>query len=417
MSAATNTLVLLIAAASLTACGAEEAPNEPAAEDHPAWRRTRVVMAELGSPHLATYDVEFEELLPELTLPAPPSSLHATESGHFVLASSEGHASLVYAGVSIVDHAQGATDSKVPHIHIYKFPPELLTYPLAGSGSAAAMSSGTRTSVFFSGAATEEASSTTFDQSWPTDEPVQSPSTVSTGLAHAGFSFPLGKALVTSSLSQGQPTILAAAPLLGDAPEALAGCSKPEVASVIDDTALVSCEATLVLLQATPNDGMPAQTSWPKPAASLRLLAGHVDRVDWFALDADGSAYRLTETAFTALDLGAAACDLQLEPGYGAFVVALMADGTLRRLESDTGSELDRVGVVDAFDCNAPERPRLAMTPTRAYVTLPDSSELLVLDAPSLRVRERIAVPSRPSLIAIAGVDLKTRNLGDLSDL
>ncbi len=416
MSAPRNTLAVLIAAVGVAACGAEEAPNDPAIEDHPAWRRTRVLLAEHGSPRLATYDVEFEELLPELALSAPPSSLQATESGHFVLASSEGQASLVYAGVSIVDHSQGASDSDAPHIHIYKFPPELLTYPLQGSGSAAAMSAGTHTSVFFGGAAGEEASSSSFEQSWPTDEPVLPATKNPAGLSHQGFSFPLGKWLVTSTLAQGQESSLAAVPLAGGATQSIDGCAKPEVARVIDDTALVGCEAALLHLQAS-SDDMPAQTTWPKPAASLRLLSGHVDRVDWFALDANGSAYRLTETEFTALDLDADACDLQLEPGYGAVVVALMADGTLRRLASDTGTELDRVRVADAFDCNAAERPRLAMAPARAYVALPASSELLVVDAASLRVRERIAVPLRPSLIAIAGVDLKTRNLGDLSVL
>ena len=54
------------------------------------------------------------------------------DAGEHVLVPHEGGAEVIYTGVSLLDHSEGASDADAAHIHVYKFPPRVVPFPLDG---------------------------------------------------------------------------------------------------------------------------------------------------------------------------------------------------------------------------------------------------------------------------------------------
>jgi hypothetical protein len=106
------------------------------------------------------------------------------------------------------------------------------------------------------------------------------------------------------------------------------------------------------------------------------------------------------------------------EPGYGNALSALGPDGVLCQLDAGGGRVLHQRVVSAPFSCTGAPKPTLRQIPSRAYVALPSERRI-----DELWLDDGLAPPSSfsagvvPGKLLAVGIDRRTRNLGELSDV
>ena len=419
MSARTS-LIGLATLAMAVSCGSEPLPP-PAAEDppmHPAWRRARVLITDADEPVVHVYDVEFEAMVEPVALPEPARQLVLADGGEYLLAQGPNSVTPIYVGVSILDHSEGASDSKVPHLHVYKYPPTVVGVDLSGEGSSGGTPAVGAPLVGALGhelaiAATDGAVTTVVrfeDRSLLDPETFVPSSTAYFDMAPASLvPVPGGVVIAEANAISARIDGVDGSAVTTPCPEAfgaLASTGGRAVFGCSDGVVLVSADG------AAPSLEHYAST---RPEA----VALHVDRDEVVVADGSTGLVRFDSTGpLPAFDAPAAICDLLYEPGHGEVLLALSSDGALYTLDSVSGEELAVAPLAAPFACDDERRPRLSAIPARAYVLLPAARELVELwvDA-DLRELTRTALPGSPRTLRTAGFDLETRNLGDLSDV
>jgi hypothetical protein len=401
----------------LSACGTAEPLPPPEPEDppmHPAWRRARVLVTDAEAPTLHVYDVEFESLVDPVTLPERAEALVIGDGGEHLLVRGATSVSPLYAGVSILDHSEGATDSDTPHVHVYKYPPTLVDVDLSGSGApvVGAPVVGALGHELAVGYPTPEGLSLRRFEDRALLDPetfvaeaalFTEMQTVPSAIAPIPGGFAIvesGAVTLTNELEPVAACVDGFGPLASAGPRLVFGCADGVVS-------VSSTDSTVTL----------AGASGRRPTSA----ALHVDRAEVVIADGSSTLVRFdsaTAEPLEALEIAADACDVLFEPGHGEELLTLSADGALRTLDAETGAELAIAELTSPFECAADVRPRLAAIPARAYVLLPETRELVELwiDA-DLRELTRTTLPGSPRLLRTAGFDLETRNLGDLSDV
>lgn len=382
--------------------------DEPA--PHPSWRRARLVVADASSRELELIDVEFGESVARLELDAVPTELVVTHSGEHVLAATAEGARLIYAGVAVLDHSEGASDSAEPHLHVYKYPPSLLE--LGFDLASPRVASAARASAVSSG---DEAQALLFEDASLFDDAPPSPVRLEGLRAGAGPVLPIeGGFLVETAAGVAH---LVRAEASSSTPEHLADCADVGARASVAARAAFACDQALLFVDAS-SGASPATVSvgLPAPLDERASIALHVDRSDVLVATPEGAwIVAANGTTPLALALPSRACDLGFEPAHAESVTALAADGVLYQLDASTGALLHQAAVVEPFDCESPLRPRLAQAPQRAYVSVPSGARIL-----ELRLDDGLsALPGFdtavvPALIVVAGIDVDDRNLGEL---
>ncbi|EYF01667.1 hypothetical protein [Chondromyces apiculatus] len=416
-------LSLLLCASGAAACdgGDDGDPAAPTPPIHPAWRRTRLVVADADAPQIEVIDIEFGESVGTLPLAVPALDLVVSGSGEHVLATHLGGADVIYPGISLLDHSEGATDSDAAHIHVYKFPPRLLDYALTGTGVPRAMAYAHRFSVLFPGELNVRSPlALSFDEQALLAEPPTPPEAWEIPMtARIDTAIPLGDDLLVA----GDTGLMARS---GDDAyvELARDCPTPPVARAGGSVA-VACSEELVRVE-PPASHETTRTFFHEAGAPRPLaLTGHVARALVLAYAGGTSVDRHDFTGDplssphtrSALTLPAEACDLALDPAHGETLTVLSPDGVVRLLDADDGALLAEQAVVAPFSCADAVRPRLAQAPARAYVSDPARREIHALSLDGALDPVGIwPLQVVPSSLAVAGIDEATRNLGDLSD-
>jgi hypothetical protein len=376
---------------------------------HPAWRRARILITDADAPTLQVYDVEFDSLVEPVALPEPAEELVMADGGEYLLVRGASSVTPVYAGVSILDHSEGASDSETPHIHVYKYPPTIVDVDLSGLGSPVVGALGHEFAVAYSSGG--DVSVRRFEDHTLVDpetfalQEVVIPDRTITAVAPApdgeiAIVDPTGLVLYRDGFNGGA---------------LVPGIFGP-LAHVGGRAAFGYPEGVVVLERLETGTGVGA-----RPTRRPFGVGLHVDR-DEVIIAGDAAMLerfgRSLPNDLPSFPVAAEVCDVLFEPGYGEELVTLSVDGVLRTLDADTGEELASRELAGPFRCDDDVRPRLAAIPARAYVLLPEARELVELwiDA-DLRELTRTALPGSPRHLRAAGFDLETRNLGDLSDV
>jgi hypothetical protein len=384
---------------------------------HPAWRRARVLIADAEAPVVQVYDVEFEELVEPVELPEPAQGLTLADGAEYLLVSGPTSVTPVYVGVSILDHSEGAEDSDVPHLHVYKYPPTPVAVDLPSSAQPLVGAFGRELAIATPSGDTFSA--LRFQDSALLDPETFEPTASSLPLAALDAIVPVPSGFVVLAgdvLSIVSPDLVPAERMAASAPCAggfgpLAHAADRAILGCADGVALVSVQGSAASL---------TRLGSRRPTS----VALHVDRPEIVVADGSASLERFqlgdsgAEGALSPLVASAEVCDVLFEPGHGDVLLTLSSDGAVRTLDAESGEELALAALTGSFACDDSVRPRLAAIPARAYVLLPEQRELVELwvDA-ELRELTRTTVPGAPRALVTAGLDLETRNLGDLSDV
>jgi hypothetical protein len=400
-------------AAALVSCGDDSASSsEPEPPPmHPAWRRTRLLLTDHDASRVEVVDVEYRSSVGIVDLPDTAASLALSGSGQHALVPQDGAAALLYAGIAILDHSAGAADSAEPHIHVYKFDPTLVDYPLLGPGRPFVSAVGGTFAVTFPNAKDTEPSALLFQEQSLQDDPPPDPMATEGLGALAGPVQPFHEGLLVH-----RPEAIV---YLDDAPAetAVLDCSDVTAYHVRAERAVFACAGSVHAFAPAdiPNGKAALVTSG---LGAVRRVEVHPDLEKTLVLSeggvflaADGNAQELK------LPAGVAACEATLEPGYARSVVVLGSDGQVYHLDVATGDLLAQRSVVAAFDCGASLTPHLAVAPSRTYVTDPEARSVVELWLDNeLEELATLGLAVRPAGVSIAGVDFATRNLGDLDD-
>lgn len=396
-------LALLVAA-----CGDGDGP--PPARSHASQLRVRIAVADLRAPSVTFYDAADREIVGRVQLEATARSLIASQSGDTALAVPEGGglAQVVGGGVAVIPHKD--------HVHIFKSPPEVLGEALRGAGSVVATSGDGAWGVFFGGdAGGVPASARSFGEAaWVRGarEPVDVASTPS----HRGFVVPFdGEHLVSRAPPAGGDAGGLAdgvelAPKEGDR-RGLFACARIVAAASAGAVAAFACDEGVVLVSRDRTASPPIALPDGMRAATLHALAGGA-----FLLARDEAGRVATidvgSRAAAALALDSEACDAVLEIATEPRAVVLTPDGRVSRFDLATGRRLLQVEVTAPFACGDAERPRVAATPGRAWVTSPATGELHEIDTDRGVSVRRIAVGGTPGPVAVQGLDARDADIG-----
>lgn len=385
----------------------DEAPSAPA-KPHASRLRIRLAVADLRAPTVAVYDVADREVVGRLTLAAPAGSLVASQSGDtaVVVSKTGGEVQVLGGGVAVIPHDD--------HIHIFKSAPEVLGSPVAGKGPAAVAFAEGKWGIFFEGDRTGGGGSATAVAL--TEEPWVQGTRVLVDVAaptpHRGFTIPFaGEYLVSRAAAVGGPVaggvdFVAA----GSAPQPLVDC--PEMTAAASTGAVVGflCAPGIVLLSADRVASAPVALPDGSRPSELTALA---DQPFLLGRGPAGRVFGVELATRTAnvLPVDGEACDAVLEIGTLPRGVVLTSAGRVERIELATKERRMTVSVVPSFACSDPERPRLAATPGRAWVTSPATGEIVELDTDTGATIRTIAVGGAPGSIAVLGLDARNADL------
>lgn len=386
--------LLLLGALALHGCS-DDAETTPAAP-HASRLRIRLAVADLRAPTVTLYDVADREMAGTLALAAPAAALVASQSGDTALALPRGGGAVqvLSGGVAVIPHKD--------HIHIFKSPAEVLGAPIAGSGDPTAAFGDGKWGVFFAGEAGAASSAVALTEA-PWLQGKREPIAVATPAAHRGFAVPFAGDYLVSRPS-GVDVVAA-----GGAPSPLAECLEPSAATTTGTHAAFACLDGLVVVSA---DRVAAPVTLPAGVVATSLEA-QTERPFLLGRAAPGQlfALELATRAVSSIDVGEEPCDAVLEVGTTPRVVILTSAGRVVRIDLPLQAGRDIAGVVPPFACAAEERPRLAATPGRAWVSSPRTGEVLEIDTDGASPVRKIAVGGAPGPIAILGLEARNADL------
>ncbi|MCW5834047.1 MAG: hypothetical protein KIS78_16730 [Labilithrix sp.] len=402
----------LLGALALDGCS-DDASSAPAEKPHVSRLRVRVAVADLRAPTIAFYDVADREVVGRLTIDAPVASLVGSQSGDTALAVPKdgGGVRVLGGGVAVIPHKD--------HIHIFKSPPEVLGDPVPGAGAAASTFADGQWGIFFegdpAGAGGAAAALALTEEPWVQGTRV--PVDVAAPTPHRGFTIPFGGGYLVSRPQASGGPVAGGADLVvaGSAPQPLVEC--PEMTSAASSGAVVAfaCRDGVVLLGPDRVAGAPVALPDGMKPYELAALAEQP-----FLLGRDPAgrvfALELATRVARALPLEGEACDAVLEIGTTPRGVVLTSAGNVERFALASDERRTTVAAVPAFACSDPERPRLAATPGRAWITSPASGELLEVDTSAGATVRRISVGGAPGPIAVLGLAARDADLSTGND-
>jgi hypothetical protein len=356
---------------------------------------------------LQVYDVEFGSLVEPVALAEPAVDLRVADGGEYLLARGDSTVQPVYVGVSFLDHSEGSEDSETPHIHVYKFPPAVVDAELGVEGRPLVGALGRE--LAFASITDVGATLARFE-----DRALLDPESFMPSIASYAGAQPAALLPVPGGFVVADGTIVALVPAEKDVAEVDCAAGFGPIAAM-GERALVGCEEGAVLVSVNAQGPTIERIPAPRPTGA----ALHVDRAEIVLAHGAPTLLRFASgSALPSFETAAAVCDVLFEPGYGESLATLSEDGRLRVLDAETGEELSAVVAARPFRCADVVRPALAAIPSRAYVLDPVTRELVEfwIDA-GLRELARVEVPGTPRKILATGLDLETRNLGDLSDV
>lgn len=405
-----NRLIPCLLVASVAACSSEPlAPlDDPGRDRHPSSRRSTVAVADAAEGLVTVIDLEFGEVASTIDLPGP-ARLGASYTGNLGIAIGEDGARFFTSGVAIIDHTgEGWEDQE--HLHIYKYPPKRLDFMIAGEGAGVAIGRDDRIAVFFPGTAASGATTAIFEE-----EPViqgESPEvTTIAGEHHHGLAVPLGaRALVT--IGAGAANAVGLFDETG--PLDTVACSDVHGVALVADQIAFGCAEGLSTVTVD-GDALIGEVI---AAADTRphRIASHIDRADVAADAASGLAlYEPATSTARSLPLPFGACDFGFEPALGDALVLLGDDGAVHVVDPDTGAVTATIAVTAGFSCDDDVRPRLALAPEVAFVTLPGEGALLEVNLTAAAVGRRHELGGVPHEVVVLGIDPRNRNAGGCS--
>lgn len=402
-------LVLLLACAS--GCG--EGEDEPAVSPpHVARLRIRVAVADVKTPEITVYDVADREMVGRLGIDRPAGALvssHTGETAAIVLRDG-GAVRILGGGVSVIPHKD--------HIHIFKSPSELLGDALAGAGSATAAFADGRWGIFFAGSDSPGSTASALgiaEEPWV--QGTRAPVDVATGTPHRGFAVPFGDEYLVTRADAGAPGTAGGVDLVtaGGPPTELFSCPEVAAAASTVPSAVFACRDGLVVLGA---DRLPSAPI-PFPAGTrVQTLVALPDQPFVIGHDVAGKVIVLELSSRSAelLPVDGEVCDVALEIGHAPRAVVLTSAGHVERFDLVGGQRTSSVPVTSAFACGAVERPRLAATPGRAWVTSPSTGELIEVDTDGGAVARKVSIGGAPGALAILGLDARNADLSTGND-
>lgn len=407
---ATVRLVAALAAGWGCSSGKASLEAESRVELHPSARRIRLLVSDSTEASVSVLDLEDEEWVARMALAEPAALVLTEQREHALLVQPEaGRVQLLWAGVSAVDHSEGF-DS--PHVHVYKFEPELLSFSLDAPSPRHVVARHGVVSLLYGDL--ERAELQWFDEaalSAPVPPAVRSfPLPAPAGAAR--LALPERQAFVTASAGDpaGPGVMLVEAERVVTF---LAPCSEPAALAIIRGYTMFGCAGALVSVGSDSED---------EPLRSEQLELPNNERARWLSADeawpvliVGAESGRLfayeRELGWRELNGSGTSCVAAVEPAEGAVVLSLDSSGRLQRISLRTGKVEAELTLTATFECDAPLRPQLALGPQRAFVTDPAEGVVHdVLVSPLRRWRTH-AGAGRASAIGVLGVGPATRNL------
>jgi len=407
---ATVRLVAALAACWGCSSGKASLEAEAGVELHPSARRIRLLVSDSTEASVSVLDLEDEEWVARMALAEPAALVLTEQREHALLVQPEaGRVQLLWSGVSALDHSEGF-DS--PHVHVYKFEPELLSFSLEAPSPRHVVARHGVVSLLYGDL--ERAELQWFDEaalSAPLPPAVRSfPLPAAAGAAQ--LAVPERQAFVTASA--GDPS--GPGVMLVDAEGVatlLAPCSEPAALANIRGYTIFACGGALVSVGSDSED---------EPLRSEQLELPGNERARWLSADeawpvllVGAESGRLfayeRELGWRELKGGGTSCFAAVEPAEGAVALSLDNSGTLQRISLRTGRVEASLAVTAAFECDAPVRPQLSLAPQRAFVTEPARGVIHDVVIPPLRQWRTYSGAGNASAIVVLGVGSATRNL------
>lgn len=392
----------------------DQAPPQELPPRHPAWRRARVLVADAVDPTVSVIDVDTADVT-GLDLPGPVRQLASTRSGDHVVAVLEtGEAHFLYAGVAIVAHLDGVwADS--PHIHISKFPAQVLDFSIEETGGAVAVASNVPWLTVHRARDGEADEAHAFPEAdlfqGGTPEPV-----VLESAAGPGVLVPVGEETLMLGAEGGGTYHSPTGAEIGT----WSGCADQAGHVVrghldIESRVALGCSGGVLIAEA--GEPLPSARliAYPDSSARVTVLDSHADNglvvgnygaARLLVIDVSSDEARVLEPEAGEI------CDFAIEPAWGEHVVALSVDGVLRQLDWTTGATVKQLDVSEGFACSDEVRPHLAVSPMQAFVSVPELGAVREIDLRNLALAATHEVGGAPSSLAVAGVDDRSRNTG-----
>ena len=391
------------------ACGAPTPSDELPRAVHPSERRIRLAVADAARPSVALVDLEDRAVLAPVDVGAPSKLAETERREHALLLQTEPpRVQALWGGVSALEHSEGTA---TPHVHVYKFEPELVA--IAGAelerpeaawardgvvALLSATSRGARADWFL-----ESGLEPSGDRGLRSLEvPLREPTGV---LALAGGW------LVSGADERGSGVLMR---LDADgAPVEQAPCEAPFGLLAASAFAALSCVQELVRIrQVAPEAPWSVERSTIAESIPPLVVTGYAALDTLLVRDARGAAWAHDAAGLRALALPAGSCELALEPARGDVAVALGSDGVLRRVSLSSGAVEASLRVTPAFACDSPIRPQLVLAPERAFVSDPAAGLVHDVSLAPLEELRSYVVTGQPMYLAVLGLDPRTRNLG-----
>ncbi|MBX3203315.1 MAG: hypothetical protein KF850_04085 [Labilithrix sp.] len=401
----------LLGAFALHGCSIDDASSTPT-KSHASRLRIRLAVADLHAPTMTFYDVADREVVGHVMLDAPAGSVVASQSGDtaLVVPKNGGKVQVLGSGVAVIPHKD--------HIHIFKSAPEVLGSPIAGKGPAAFAFAEGKWGIFFEG---DPAAGTSATALALTEEPwvqgTRVPVDVAAPTPHRGITIPFAGEYLVSRPPASGGTVAGGVDFIaaGSTPQPLFNCPEMTAAATSGRVVAFACAGGVVLLG---SDRIPSAPVALPENLKPSLLNALAEQPFLLGRDPAGRVFglELATRSTSLLPLDGEACDAVLEIGTTPRGVVLTSAGHIERFELATKDRRTTTAAVPAFACSDPERPRLAATPGRAWVTSPATGEILELDTDAGTTVRRIFLGGAPGSIAILGLDARDADLSTGND-
>jgi hypothetical protein len=397
----------------LTAACGSEAPRDDAAPAprvvHPSERRARLAVADAAAPRVSVVDLEDRAVIAELDVDARATFAETERREHALLLHREPPGvQALWGGVSVLAHVE---DYDSPHVHIYKFDPEVVPVGGADWGEPTAAWSRNGVTALLS-ATSRGASAHWFFESGLEPGAAVELTALEVPLAELTGVVALGDGWLSSGVDERGTGVF----LQLDADGATldeGSCEAPSGLFAAPSFTALSCGRELVRLGPVSMDAPPTIERFPiSESAPPLVVTGYADLETLLIRDANGAAWALDSDGLKALALPANTCELALEPARGEAAVALGSDGVLRRVSLRSGEVEESLRVTEAFACASSVRPRLALAPERAFVSEPSTGLVHDVLVTPLAVVRSYPVAGEPMHLSVLGLDPRTRDLG-----
>jgi hypothetical protein len=394
----------------LAGCNEEAVPRT---EPHVARLRVRLAVADVDAPEITVYDVGDGEVVGRLHVDSRVRTLLPSHSGNTAaVLFTDGGAGLLAGGVSVIPHKD--------HIHIFKSAPELLGPQLGrAEGNASATFGDGAWALVFDGGSPDVSSAVVIEErSWLQGSRALLPLTETA--SHRGIALPFASGvLVTAANGTTGPADVVELRMPDGARTGLFACAEASATASTEDAAIFACRDGVVIVR----EGgayVSGPIPYPPGVRAAELVA--LPEQPFVLVRPAGPATTLAALdvlagRWIAVPLGEPICDATLAIGSTPRAVALTASGTAVQVDLErTPTSVVRVTGGPAAPCDAPRRPRLAATPGRAWVTSPDSAELVEVNLDDRVIVRRVSIGGVPGALAALGLDARNVDLSTGSD-